>query len=134
MIVNGVQLPDPDTADVLFMEKLEREQDIVTKAASNHAVKTRAQIIRSQCEAIFKFFDNVFGEGTAKTIFGEKVNLILCVESYEQALTEIDRLDVEQAAALRAKYVSKYPKTNGKKKKSKKKRYNNYKPKLQVKK
>jgi hypothetical protein len=41
MIINGVQLPDPDTADVLFMEKLEREQDAVTNWDENPEIKTR---------------------------------------------------------------------------------------------
>lgn len=127
MIINGVQLPDPDTADVLFMEKLEREQDAVTNWDENPEIKTRAQKIRAQCTAIFNFFDNMFGDGTAKKVFGEKVNLITCVDAYDEVLTEINRVDAELAAKLRAKYVSKYLPNKGKKHKNK--RYNNRKPK-----
>lgn len=129
MIVNGVQLPDPDVSDVLFMEKLEREEALVTKTTKNLEGKTRAQIMRAQCNAIFNFFDNMLGDGTSRKIFGEKVNLITCVEAYEQVLTEIDRLDTEQASKLRAKYTAKYAAQNPKKKKSKKKHYNNRAPK-----
>lgn len=127
MLVNGIQLPNPDVADVLFMEKLEREQDLVTKTTKSSAGKTRAQIMRTQCVAIFNFFDNMFGDGTSKKVFGEKVNLVTCAEAYEQALTEIDRLDLEQASRLRGKYEAKYaPQT---KKKFKKNHYNHHKPK-----
>lgn len=129
MLVNGVQLPNPEVSDVLFMEKLEREQDSVTKSTKNSSGKTRAQIMREQCTAIFNFFDNMFGDGTSKKVFGEKVNLITCVEAYEQALTEIDRLDAEQASKLREKYTAKYALQNKKKNKTKKSRYNNHKPK-----
>lgn len=127
MIVNGVQLPNPDTADVLFMEKLEREQDAVTNWDENPEIKTRAQKIRAQCTAIFNFFDNMFGDGTAKKVFGEKVNLITCVDAYDEVLTEINRVDAELASKLRAKYVSKYLPDKGKKPKNK--RYNNRKQK-----
>lgn len=127
MLVNGIQLPNPDVADVLFMEKLEREQDLVTKTTKSSAGKTRAQIMRTQCTAIFNFFDNMFGDGTSKNIFGEKVNLVTCVEAYEQVLTEINHLDAEGASKLREKYTAKYaPQT---KKKFKKSRYNKHKPK-----
>lgn len=127
MLVNGIQLPNPDVADVLFMEKLEREQDLVTKTTKSSAGKTRAQIMRTQCVAIFNFFDNMFGDGTSRNIFGEKVNLITCVEAYEQVLTEIDRLDAEGASRLREKYTAKYALQT--KKKFKKSQYNKHKPK-----
>lgn len=123
MIVNGVHLPDPDTADVLFMEKLEREQDAITNWDENPEIKTRAQKIRAQCTAIFNFFDNIFGDGTAKKVFGEKVNLITCIDAYDEVLTEINRVDAALASKLRAKYTSKYLPNKGKK--AKNKRYNN---------
>lgn len=129
MIINGVQIEDPDVSDVLFMERYERENNLVKKKVNNSGGKSPAQIMREQCTAVFVFFDNVFGDGTAKKIFGEKVNLVVCVDAYDQALTEINRLDAEVGKRIKAKYAAKYGAGKGKNK-SKKKRYNNFKPKL----
>ncbi|SCX29571.1 hypothetical protein SAMN02910436_02482 [Ruminococcaceae bacterium P7] len=133
MIINSVHISDPDVSDVLFMENFEREQDIVKNKVNSSDGKSRAQIMREQCIAVFNFFDNVFGEGTAKKVFGEKVNLVVCVDAYGQALTEVNRLDAEAGKRLKAKYTAKYGASKGKKKskkKSPKKRYNTFKPKL----
>ena len=125
MIVNGVQLPDPDTGDVIFMEKFEKECDLISQKANDIQGMTRAQAIRRQCEAIFTFFDNVFGKGAAKKIFGETVNLTVCVDAYDQAITEINRVDAVLASRLKAKYNAKYPAQMNRKKK--KNRYHNHK-------
>lgn len=130
MIINGVQIEDPDVSDVLFMERYERESNLVKEKVNKSTDgKSRAQIMREECNAVFVFFDNVFGEGTAKKVFGEKVNLIICVDAYDEALTQINRLDVETGKRIKAKYTAKYGAGKGKKK-SKKNRYNNFKPKL----
>ncbi len=54
--------------------------------------------IRRQCEAIFAFFDNLLGEGTHRELFGDRVNLRVCLE----AVTEFKELVEGQMKTLPA--------------------------------
>lgn len=70
---------DADTAE-LYEE--------AAKQASKEAVKkpgeTLAECIRRQCVAVFNFFDTLFGEGFHKEIFGERTNLVECLEAFRE--------------------------------------------------
>lgn len=68
MVINGVNLPDIDVADALAMERYEHAHDNVAKAMDDlHPEgKRQSELIRAQCTAVFNFFDEVFGDSTAK--------------------------------------------------------------------
>lgn len=68
MIINNVTLPDIDVADALEMERFEKANDNVSDKMKQLDTngKRRSELIRAQCSAIFEFFDDVFGDGTAK--------------------------------------------------------------------
>lgn len=106
MIVNGVNLPDPDVGDLEFLEKYEEQNDIIAKkSAEIDKNARRSEAVRIQCTLIFEFFDAVFGEGTARKIFGEKVNLKTCIDAYEETVKGVNALDAQLAGYFRNKHA-----------------------------
>lgn len=103
MIVNGVNLPNPDVGDPNFIEKFENaQQKCVDKftTVAEQDIKW-SEKIRAQCIAVFEFFEETFGEGTAKIVFGDSVNLKTCVDAYAAASNGIKSLDKELASYFR---------------------------------
>ena len=105
MIINGVTIPDPDVGELDFNEKYEKAVEHIEEGMKEHDFDklSVSEGIRIQCTYIFEFFDSVFGTGTAKTVFGERVNLKVCIDSYEQALTGINSLRVKLTSYFRNK-------------------------------
>lgn len=54
-----------------------------------------ADCIRYQCNAVFQFFDALFGEGTHQEIFGTRVNLNECLDAFTEL---IDLVNTQKAA------------------------------------
>ena len=95
MIINGVEL-EYDAYDRDLNKKIQQylaETQNVEKALLNETDVVVA--IEKSCQPVFDFFDKVFGEGTSKKIFGDKVSLTLCMDAYEAFFAERDRQDVE---------------------------------------
>lgn len=126
MIINNVELPDIDVSDALVMENYEAAHDKVAEKMNNLDVngKRRSELIRIQCEAVFEFFEDVFGEGTAKKVFGESVNLTTCLNAYEAVVIEVNNLEKKVAGQYKAKFGNRQQRRNQNKGK-KKKHYNN---------
>lgn len=82
---------DADTAE-------DYEAAVEQARAENVSVpgETLATAIRRQCGAVFTFFDAVLGEGAHKDIFGERTNLIECLEAFREFVKAVD----EQKAKL----------------------------------
>ena len=104
MIINGVAIPDPDVGDLTFLEKYEAQNDIIA-SKMNEMDKNirRSEAMRIQCTLVFEFFNAVFGEGTARKLFGEKVNLKTCIDAYEEAVNGVNSLDAKLANYFRSK-------------------------------
>lgn len=66
--------------------------------------KRRSELIKVQCRAVFEFFNNVFGEGTDKTVFGDSVNLTTCINAFEQVIQNVNTTDARLSQQLTAKY------------------------------
>lgn len=131
MIINNVELPNIDVADAFVMEHYEAALDNVVKKMNDLEIKDkrRSELIRIQCGAVFEFFDDVFGEGTAKKVFGESVNLTICINAFESVIDAVDKLDTKNAQKYKLKYENhQHHQNHGGK--GKKKNYNHYKPKL----
>lgn len=126
MIINNVELPDIDVSDALVMENYEAAHDKVAEKMNNLDVngKRRSELIRIQCEAVFEFFEDIFGEGTAKKVFGESVNLTTCLNAYEAVVIEVNNLEKKVAGHYKAKFGNRQQRRNRNKGK-KKKHYNN---------
>lgn len=72
------------------VEKFEKE---AKRVKEDSEVKSKekmsySEAIREECRIINSFFDNVFGEGTAQKIFGEKNNLEEHIKAFEDIVKE----------------------------------------------
>ena len=87
--INGVEL----TYNIYEAEQAERFENEVTKMAEvdkkvNKAQKLSSKI-RTQCKAIFNFFDVLFGDGTADAVFGETCDLMQAMTAYTKVIKAI---------------------------------------------
>lgn len=130
MLINNVELPDIDVTDALVMENYEAAHDKVAEKMNNLDVngKRHSELIRIQCEAVFEFFEDVFGEGTAKKVFGESVNLTTCLNAYEAVVDGVNALDKKAAEKIKSKFGNRQQRRN--QNKGKKKKYYNNRPQL----
>lgn len=126
MIINNLELPDIDVSDALVMENYEAAHDKVAEKMNNLDIngKRRSELIRIQCEAVFEFFEDVFGEGAAKKVFGESVNLTTCINAYEAVVINVNNLEKKVAGQYKAKFGNRQQRRSQNKGK-KKKHYNN---------
>ena len=66
MIINGVELQDLDIYDLEVAEKFDKELKVVAGVGEKLEGLSTPEVIRTQCTAIFNFFNELFGEGTDK--------------------------------------------------------------------
>lgn len=92
-IINGVEF-EYDTFDLDEMELFDSEVKRVQKEAE--AVEQQEweaddylQILREQGENILDFFDTVLGEGSARKIFGSRMNIRDIVAAYKQFNSDV---------------------------------------------
>lgn len=87
--INDVEL-EFDLMDADDAEKFEKEIKDLQAKEDTEKVKaknyTMAESIRKQCNLVFDFFDALFGEGTAKKLFGDKTNYRSCMEALAQVM------------------------------------------------
>lgn len=107
MIINGVELPDLDKYDLETAKKVEEVQDNLKNIVDKVKGLKQSKSIEIQCNAIFNVFNTLFGEGTDKKIFGDKVNLRTCFLALDQLLTAVQQDDEEDEELKRvaAKYT-----------------------------
>lgn len=84
MKINGVELEGLDIYDVEFAEKYEKVLNETIKKLGNVQGETNAEIMRYQCGLVFSIFNELCGPGTDKKIFGDKVNLLVCMKAFEE--------------------------------------------------
>lgn len=94
--------------DFMDADEMDRVEAALNRVQSrNTAVSyegmTQSQAIRTQCGIIFDFFDDVFGEGTHKRIFGGKCNLAQALSAF-QAFNTAKEDSVKEIRAIGDKY------------------------------
>ena len=47
--------------------------------------------IRLQCNFVFDAFNKLFGAGTDKKVFGDRVNLIVCLDAFQELANNLDK-------------------------------------------
>lgn len=87
---------DADTAEA-YEEAVERVQDANTNPPKG---ETLSQTIRRQCGIVFDFFDDLFGEGFHKELFGERTNLMECVDAFADFTAAVDAQKAQLAARI----------------------------------
>ncbi|MDS0525006.1 AP endonuclease [Clostridium sp. SHJSY1] len=103
MVINGVELEELDIFDANTIEKYEKAMDNVVKSTQEYKELKGSEIVRKECEAIFKCFNELFGEDTDKKIFGDKINIITCLKAFEELVEQINSKQDELE-----KFTSKY--------------------------
>ncbi|APH22540.1 AP endonuclease [Clostridium botulinum] len=103
MKINGVELQDIDFLDLEVAEKYEKALNNVEKIAASLEGATITESIRKQCNAVFDSFNILFGEGTDKKIFGNKVNLLTCLKAFEELVEYVNTPNEEVKS-----FVNKY--------------------------
>ena len=94
--------------DFLDADEMDRVEAALNRVQSRNATAsyngmTQSQAIRTQCRIIFDFFDDVFGEGTHKRIFGGKCNLAQALSAF-QAFNTAKEDSVKEIRAIGDKY------------------------------
>ncbi len=101
MKINNVELQDIDILDLEIAEKWEDALERVEEVAKSIEGMKISETIRIQCNAIFEVFNTLFGEGTDKKIFGDRVNLMMCLKAFEELVLYINeqKTEVEKIAS-----------------------------------
>ena len=101
--INDVEL-ELDLMDADMAEKYEKAYRKMQRDVANIPKNlSLADNIRKQCNLVFYFFDEVFGQGTSKKIFGNKTNLRECIKAVETLIDHVNK-DVEEANKIINKY------------------------------
>jgi len=103
MIVNEVELKDIDIYDLDTAENYENAIKKVSNELGNQKDKTRTEIIRCTCTSIFECFNSIFGDGTDKLIFGDKVNMMGAINAFEELIASIKELEEKGAEQIKRK-------------------------------
>ena len=90
MIINGVELENLDIYDIEVAEKYEKAIEEVREKCNDVEDKSLSETIKLHCNLIFNLFNTMFGEGTDKKVFGNKVNLLVCLKSFEELILQVD--------------------------------------------
>lgn len=90
MKINGVELEDLDLLDLEVAEKYEKVLGDIEDLEQKVKGLSMVENIRTQCNVIFGVFNTMFGEGTDKKVFGDKVNLLTCLKAFEELVLQMN--------------------------------------------
>lgn len=81
---------DFDFLDADDVERFEKEAKRVKEECNLKEKQNMrySEVIREECNIIDRFFDNVFGEGTAEKLFNGKKNLNEHIKAFEDIVNE----------------------------------------------
>lgn len=106
MTINGVTL----AFDMLEAEDNRRvTQAVQTASAAAQGIEPTSEheSIRTLCGIVFACFNEIFGEGTDKQIFGETANLRTALEAFDALVAEKDA-QMSEFNRFAASVTSKY--------------------------
>ncbi|MDI9215944.1 MULTISPECIES: DUF6673 family protein [Clostridium] len=90
MIINGVELEDIDFYDLEVAEKYDKSLERIKSIEENNKNVSMVEMIKINCNAIFDVFNLMFGEGTDKKVFGDRVNLLICMTAFEELVSQMN--------------------------------------------
>ena len=86
MKINGITL-NLNMADADEAKRFEQAiSDVVEKMNSISNELSHAEMLREQCHVLFDCFNELFGEGTDKKLFGDKTDLLVCMKVYRELI------------------------------------------------
>ncbi len=97
MKILNAELKDVDFNDADDLENFENAVIEAKKVLDNLNPdgQRASEVIRKGCNAVFQCFDSIFGEGTAKKVFGDKASLKICIEAFSDLKAEREKQDKE---------------------------------------
>lgn len=102
---NGIELE----IDLMDADTLEKFEDLLKRTSDDIAEMTQyeglrgSEQMRLQCRHVNRFFDDLFGEGTAEKVFGTKCNLMEHMEAFGQAASMVNQMN-DEVRAVKDKY------------------------------
>lgn len=90
MLINGVELEDIDVYDLEVAEKYDKSLERIKSIEENNKNVSMVEMIKINCNAIFDVFNLMFGEGTDKKVFGDRVNLLICMTAFEELVSQMN--------------------------------------------
>jgi len=103
MKINNVELEDIDILDADEAEKFENAIESVQEIENKLEGLKQSETIRIMCTAIFDVFNTLFGEGTDRKVFGDRVNLMICLKAFEELITQVKSKN-EEIEKMASKY------------------------------
>ena len=95
---------DIDFTDVDFLDRIDEGKQLMQEAEKNVLkVGKNSDIIRSQCQCFYVFFDHVFGRDAREAMFEGKTSLMLCVKASE-SLSAFENQEADRIDSMYGKY------------------------------
>lgn len=87
-IINGVEV-EYDTFDLDNMERMEEavqrlQEDVNALQSRKSDGESPMKLLREQANLFLDFFDDVLGDGSARKIFGDRVNILKIANGYKE--------------------------------------------------
>lgn len=107
MKVLGIEL-DFDFADADDLEKYEKAFPVTIKELESIKwnEENASSSVRKFCDAIFKFFDEIFGKGSSEKMFNGKRNYQKCLNAFKEIMDIKKDQDAEINTSL--EYLENY--------------------------
>lgn len=104
MKISGVDLE----LDLYDADIMDRYTEAIKKFDKKQKSKTieglsNGDVIRQECEMVFDFFNDVFGPGTDKTVFGNKTNFLICANAFKQVIEYSESISKDFAKLYKIK-------------------------------
>lgn len=103
MKINGVELDFAlyDTTNVemkqRYFEELNKMRTISQDVPKEATEKAQTEYL---CNRVKQMFDSVFGEGTGEKVCGTNSNLLVCMDAYDQLVSEQIRQNKEYESIM----------------------------------
>ena len=91
MKINNVELKDIDIYDLEVAETWEKIKNETVSLEDEVKGLSTVEKIRFQCNFVFNAFNSLFGPGTDKKVFGDRVNLIVCLDAFQELANTLDK-------------------------------------------
>lgn len=91
MKINNVELKDIDIYDLEVAEAWEKIKNEAVSLEGEVKGLSAVASIRLQCNFVFDAFNKLFGAGTDKKVFGDRVNLIVCLDAFQELANNLDK-------------------------------------------
>lgn len=94
--VNGIEFEydtfDLDNMEAFAQEVEEMQESVKSINTDGIGLSDQVQLLREQGEHILDFFDTVVGAGTAKKLFGQRMNIRDLMEGYKSFTSAVAKV------------------------------------------